>query len=650
MLESWSVGLAIFALTGRRLIPRFASDNAWDGGWREASFANMAIGIGIAVVVALGLFVWQRRRALDTYERLARRLSPLALVGLPPFLFDNRLWNDRAIVFLALTAAWAFGARLVALTVIETPPAFPGLGARVAALGARLGRLVARPRAFLAKVAAKVDLPLVVVVLAACGYAIYFAVLTIRSHRNLHTAAFDMGLEDNLMWNLIHGGPLFRSTPFDGPTGTHLRNHATFFAFVMAPIYAAKPGPETLLVIQAVLMGSAAIPLHLFARRHLSRWLAALVALLFLAYPPLQGANLYDFHYLPLGMVFLFTVLYAVDAKRWWLAAFAALVAMSVREDVSFCLGVLGVFLLLSDRASRAGLALAALGGGYFLLMKLVVMPLAGHGIGHESFVNQYVGLVPPGGTGLRGVLSTVVGNPPFTANVLLEREKLEYVLLILVPVLFLPLTRPIGLLLLTPGFVFTLLSTKYWPLTQITFQYTSYWTPFVFLGVVLALERTREARHADDARGPARQRSLAIGLVAATLACTFLYGAMIQQKTLRGGFGPFSVKTTPNDLQRRADLAAVVASLPPDARVAASENPLPHISQREFVYTLRFGVRDAEYVLYEHPIRGDERGNVEPLLRDGSFGVIASQGAFVLMKQGAPKDGNFVATTQLGR
>jgi uncharacterized membrane protein len=93
---------------------------------------------------------------------------------------------------------------------------------------------------------------------------------------------------------------------------THLRNHATIFSFLMAPVYRLVPGAETLLVIQAVLMGAAAIPLHLFARRRLLVWLATLVGFLYLLY----GANLYDFHYLPLGVVFLWTVLYAVDARK----------------------------------------------------------------------------------------------------------------------------------------------------------------------------------------------------------------------------------------------------------------------------------------------------------------------------------------------
>ena len=314
----------------------------------------------------------------------------------------------------------------------------------------------------------------------------------------------DLGLEDNLMWNLSHWKtPLFRSTPFDGPVGTHLRNHATLFSFLMAPVYRLAPGAETLLVIQAVLMGAAAIPLHLFARRRLPPWLATLVAFLYLLYPPLHGANLYDFHYLPLGVVFLWTVLYAVDARRWVLAVVAALVAISVREDVAFCVGVLGVLLLVIDEVPWFGLALAVVAGGYFLLMKLAIMPHFGIGHGEESFVRQYEGFVPPGGhKNFGAILETIFGNPGFIANTVLDHDKLQYVLLLLVPLLFLPVTRPIAALLVVPGFVFTLLSTGYEPLYRITFQYTSYWTAFFFIGLVLALERAAPGRRVPLAAG----------------------------------------------------------------------------------------------------------------------------------------------------
>jgi uncharacterized membrane protein len=622
-LESASVGLAGWELSAHKALPRHVLDDSLEWFERRFIFADMGIALAVALAVLAGALAWRRGGGLDLAERLVRRASPLALAALLPLLFDVRLWPGHEAVFLACALAFGVGTRAAMVARLESPPVFPRLDAR---LRRALEPLVARA----SSLSARLDAPLLVTVAAALAYATYFACVTVIAHRNLDTNSFDLGLEDNLMWNLVHGGPLFRSTPFDGPTGTHLRNHATLLSFVIAPVYAVAQSPETLLIAQATTMGAAAVPLHLWARRLVPPWTAALVALLYLLYAPLHGANLYDFHYLPLGVVFLWTVLYAVEARR---PAIAVLLALATREDVALCLGVLGVFFLLTGRAPRAGAALAAAGVGYFLVMKLGVMPLFKGGA--ESFVGQYKLLLPPESSSFGGVLQTVVGDPAFTAKYVVAPEKVLYVLQLLVPLLFLPLTRRIGLLLVAPGVLFTLLGTEYPPLTMISFQYTSYWTAFLFPGLVLVLAA---------APSPARRRALLTGVAAASLACSYEFGAVFQHTTMRHGFDAFHWGTTNDDLERRAALAALVAEVPPYARISATERLVPHVSGRPFAYTLRFSLYDADYALVEMPPWGDEADVVKPALTDGSFGVVDMRGPFFLARRGAPTQGNLAA------
>jgi uncharacterized membrane protein len=623
---SASLALAGWMFASHKAMPDFVRRNAVGETARRFAFLDVGIALGVFLVVFVTVSIW---RGLDAGERLVRRATPLAALGFVPLLFDHRLWDDWAMVFLTLAASFGFVVCAATRVSLETPAAFPRLRALRARATDRIAPLFRRAR----RAIGRIDLPLMLTIAGAIVYAAYFSAITIEHHRNLGTASFDLGLEDNLMWNLSHWKtPLFRSTPFDGPVGTHLRNHATFFSFLLVPVYRLAPGPETLLVIQAVLLGAAAVPLHLFARRRLPVWLATIVGFVYLLYPPLHGANLYDFHYLPLGVVFLWIALYAVESRRWALAVVAAFVAMSVREDVAFCLGVLGVLLLITDRAPRFGLGLAVAAGAYFLTMKLAVMPHFGIGHGEESFVHQYDGFVPPGGKESFGaILETILGNPGFTANAVLDRDKLQYVLLLLVPVLFLPVTRPLAALLVVPGFFFTLLSTGYSPLYNISFQYTSYWTAFLFIGLVMALERA----------APGRRVPLAAGVLASTLACSYLFGAFFQHETLRGGFDRYVVGTTAAELELRGKLASVTAHLPPDGKVAASEFVLPHVSTRETAYTLRFGIYDADWLLFQTPLWQEERGRTVDALASGAFGVVDDEGTFVLAQRGAQPAAN---------
>jgi len=372
--------------------------------------------------------------------------------------------------------------------------------------------------------------------------------------------------------------------------------------------------------------------------------MAAVVACAYLAYPPLHGANLYDFHYLPLGIPFVWWVLHAVESRRRIMAIVVALVAMSVREDVAGQLAVLGVFLLLTGPAAVEGILLTLVPGAYAVVLKLLVMPHFKGGV--EAFVDQYGALLPQGAHGFAGVLSTIVGNPAFAANVAIDKDKVVYALKIFAPVLALPFRAPRCWLLLLPGFAFTILS-SYGPLIQTSFQYTAYWIPWVFIGVVLALERIGRP---GDATATLRRRAAVLGLAFASLASTMYHGAFTRHETVQGGFGRLRFEGTADDLRRREHVAQALALIPADARVAASEELTPHASSRTFDYKLRYGVYDAEYLLFTAPIGGEEGGQALPELRNGTFGVVADLDDVVVARRGQPTLLNAFFLARAGR
>jgi uncharacterized membrane protein len=632
-LEGASAALALWTVHAYHAMPAYARDNKLEPDARRGELVAIVLGVTASVVLAGAVFARKRRQGLDTLEHVVRRLSPLALLGPAGLLLDWRLWPGRESVFytlvlgvglcvpVSLLVAWSSG-RLFALDRLRT---------RIRDAWRRVAHWIPR----------SIDWPLVAVLLAAASYAVYFSAITIENHRNLGTS-IDLAIENNLMWNIVHGGPFFRSTPFDGPTGgSHFGHHATFFSYLLAPFYLLAPRPETLLVVQATLLGAAAVPLFLYARRHVAPWIAVVVSCAYLAYPPLHGANLYDFHYLPLGIPFLWWVLYAVESRRWIMALVVALVTMSIREDVAGQLAVLGVFLVLSGPAAVEGILLTVVPAAYAVVLKLLVMPKYKGGI--EAFVNQYEGLLPKGGHGFEGVLTTIVGNPAFTANVAIDKDKAAYALQIFAPLLALPLRAPRWWLLVLPGFAFTLLSTAYWPLIQISFQYTAYWIPWLFIGVVLALERIGEAAQV-------RQRAVVVGLVFASLVSTMFQGAFTRHDTVHGGFGPFHFGTTADDMRRRGELAIAFGMIPGDARVAASEELTPHASSRSNDYKLRYGIWDADYLLFMVPVGGDEGKHAIPVIRSGEFGVVADLGDVVVARRGQPTALNAAFLKRIGQ
>jgi uncharacterized membrane protein len=193
-------------------------------------------------------------------------------------------------------------------------------------------------------------------------------------------------------------------------------------------------------------------------------------------------------------------------------------------------------------------------------------------------------------------------------------------------PLAFLPLRRGYLLPALVPGAVLTLLTTGYGPTTDIAFQYSGHYTPYVFTASALALASYRGFQ-------PARFRSVAIALAVGTFLCTKHWGAIPPAPGFKGGFYVISfAKPSAADRQKARDLAELAAMIPEQASFAVTEQELPHVSGRLKVMGLRDGPLGTDYVLY-----GVESGGYQhcaALLASGVYVEIAQRPGLRLLKK----------------
>jgi uncharacterized membrane protein len=209
-------------------------------------------------------------------------------------------------------------------------------------------------------------------------------------------------------------------------------------------------------------------------------------------------------------------------------------------------------------------------------------------------------------------------------------------------PLAFFPWRRPIGLLCTLPGFFFTILGTRYPALTRLGFQYTAYWTSFLFVAVVANLRWLGRAETAAPTRKIAAEvrgsrRAWKVAMTAATLITCYQLGPVFQPNTSWAGFLPLRVESTPADRTRHDDLYALIAQIPADASVAASEMIVSQVSSRKNAYTLEHGHFDADYLLSRTPPSLTDREHLVEALRSGAYGLVAERGDFVLFRRGAP-------------
>ena len=603
-LAGASVGLAIplAFLRSDRLQAFLGLNYVPPEGGRAVLLAWIVIG-AIAACAPAVVALARGRAGLAEVSRAAALASPLILASLVPQVRAVHFWVDRPLRFLVLLALAVLA--LVPLVAHALRAVPTGWTARAAAIAARVSAARRERGAVLT------------VVLAALVYAIFAARFTLHRHWRFETAGFDLGIQDNLMWNALHGD-FFRSAVVLPEWTSFLAHHADFLSVLFLPIYALHPGAEWLLVLQAFAVAFAAVPLYAFARTLVPRGTALLLALLYLLSALVHGAGSYDFHWLPFSIGLLFALFWALASERPFAAAAFFVLAILVREDVSMGLAGLGVFLVATGTRPRFGIVSAIVATVWFAVLKLGIM----QSVGGAQFSHHYVGLIPPGAHGFLGVIATALLNPSYLLGTLLEAKKLVYALHLFAPLAFVPLRRPAFLLLLVPGFVVTLMTTKHDPTISISFQYVSHWIPYLFGACVLFLHLTRDT---------AARRATAVAIAAGVVAHAVPVGAIFQHDTFVAGFSRMSFGFSDEERARLERFRRVAAMIPPDASVTATENEVPHLSTRRQIYTLKWRHWDADFVLL-HRDRVDPK--VAPqltaaLARD--YRKVAEEGEFAL-------------------
>jgi uncharacterized membrane protein len=596
---------------------------------RDQRLQLVAVVLGsvlFVLLVSAVVLVARKDAGARALEVAAIRWSPLGLSWAVLALALNHVWRDHALTFLVVLGA--------TLLLLERSLWMSGMTFShhfLDALSIRYNRLSPLLRR---------SAPAAFVLVGACGYAAYTGYWSVQQHHRLATASFDLGIIDNVMFNTMRGHP-FRATILFGPGGgSLLAGHANFVAYLFVPFYWMWPKAETLLIIQSILLGFCAVPLYGFAKTKIPRWSAALVSVAFLLCAPLHGMNFYDFHFLPVSMIFLFSLFWALATNRGVLVWLFFALCVSVREDVPVGLAALGVFLVVTGYRVRTGAVMAVLSTIAFVLIKFVIMTSAGT----WWFANLYDDLMAEGERNYLGVVLSLLSNPMYVASTLLTEKKLIYALHIFAPLVFLPLRRWSYLWLLFPGFFFTLLTTNYAPTVSISFQYTSHWLPYVFAASVLAL-----AAMGRSPSGVVHRRAALTALLLGITLHSLAFGAVLRPTRFVGGFQRIPFAVTDAERERYQDLREIIAMIPPDASVAATDPESPHITNRLTAYAFRTGAGDAEYLLVRRFVRSNARKNAQRALDEHSYGLVAEVGDFRLFKRGHESPETEAALRRLG-
>ena len=185
-------------------------------------------------------------------------------------------------------------------------------------------------------------------------YIALFSTLTILKHEAFETTAFDLGNLDQAVWNTSHGR-ILRLTNIEG-VDTRLAHHVEPILLPISLLYILYSGPQTLLILQTVVIALGAFPVFWLARERLKSDLAGLsFSAAFLLFPALEAANMFDFHAATLAPSFLLFAFYYLERRRYKVFLLFALLAMACKEEIPLLICMMGLYLALVKRERRVG-------------------------------------------------------------------------------------------------------------------------------------------------------------------------------------------------------------------------------------------------------------------------------------------------------
>lgn len=440
------------------------------------------------------------------------------------------------------------------------------------------------------------------VAFATVAYALIFFVLGADRYATFHSGA-DLGLFVQTIASAFAG---FHNT-VEGTS--HFAYHFSPILYLCAPLLWLTRSPLALVFIQAAATAAIAPAMYVIAKRRTREGWAAALACIALLYPPLQGVTFTDFHevaFVPAAVAWL---LWAIDARRFGIAALLLAAVLAIKEDQAPAMAFAGLAgcVYFARRGERAGVlfsasavaASAIVFWAYFALVR----PLAG-APGQWIPIHFY---------------SWNGGGPriPLQTQIL---GRVTYLLEAFVPLAFVPLRSRVVLLAL-PGFAEVLASRE--PLTYTMGQhYAAVWIPYVLVAFALGGARLVARRPATGGRWI---RASAVLCVAVLVFFSPLH------------LGHFL--RLPN--ARDAAMNATLATIPALASVGTYDEVYSHLG---FYPKAAIGVGTApEFVVYdERYVSQHWTGTVVPRVRSalaaGTYGVVSDRDGVVLLRRRAAR------------
>lgn len=401
-------------------------------------------------------------------------------------------------------------------------------------------------------------------------------VLSISRYLAYNSGMYDLGNMSQAIWSVSQGQPLVFT--FEDGQLSRLALHVEVIYLLIAPIYALFPSPVTLLVIQSSLYALGALPVYRLAQRKLNgRWSGLIFMLVYLLYPVMDTAVLFDFHGDSLAVPFILLALDALDIKSWKHYGVWVGVSLLCKFYVALPVAAMGAAIWLQGKR-KAGfwtaLSAAAWGAFAFFVVRSIFAP--------EGIVAE--------------AQSTALGYLSFYFSSMLEGLKTGSLsrtivaVIVFLPAIWLGFRSPSWLIPAGAVAIPALLSNGPGPSYYYGYHHYALAVPFLVMAI-LDGAAVMKAKQQIWLHGPEKERKKTLGWkvwVGVTLFVILALDAMFVNIPLNPGFwktqryDPNFYARTERDRFKDGWLERVV---PDGAPISASPFMAAHLTQREILF-----------------------------------------------------------------
>lgn len=485
------------------------------------------------------------------------------------------------------------------------------------------------------------------------SYIGYFSYLSVLRYKTLYASYFDLGIMHQTVYNtyraIVTLDPsrfLELTNPFGSGQIKRMAIHNDLLLVLYSVFYILYSGPETLLILQTIILASGAIAVFLLSRKVLGSEkfkeagvLSLVFAFSYLMYTPMQRANLFDFHAVTLSTATLLFMFYFYWMGRYRASFLFLILSLLSKEQVALTTFFFGTYVLarfflkkknrkipVEKKELYFALSVLLASSIWFILSLLVIIP---YFRGGKHFAISYY---EDFGDSPVKVIIGILKNPLGLSKYLLHRDTYRYFLFLLGPVGFLSIFSPIQLLIALPEFAINLLSSN-WNMRNIIYHYTSVIQPFVFISAVFGAQKIQIFLQ----KKLGYKLSIAILIIillAGTLIISFTKGPLPLSKEQE--IHPF---TYPQKEIRDVELWANILK-DESIKISSTGKLSPFFTSRRYFYDFSDRYTLSDYVVlrptevYNYPEKDALIPVYEQLQKDNRFKLIYKNGDFEVYKK----------------